>query len=87
MAEVPQKVAFFVCTATLRKILTIDNLRKRYILIINWCCICISHGESTDNLLLHWPLISVVFSFVFTLLRLAYVMPKSVCTLIECWQG
>uniref|UniRef100_A0A7N2MW27 Reverse transcriptase zinc-binding domain-containing protein n=1 Tax=Quercus lobata TaxID=97700 RepID=A0A7N2MW27_QUELO len=39
-SKAPPRVAFFVWTAALRKILTIDNLRKRKIRIIDWCCMC-----------------------------------------------
>ena len=36
--KVPTRVAFFTWTAALGKILTIDNLRKRKVLILDWCC-------------------------------------------------
>jgi hypothetical protein len=35
------------------KILTHDNLRKRSILIVEWCCMCTKNGESVNHLLLH----------------------------------
>ena len=35
------------------KILTKDNLRKRRITLVDWCCSCRCSGESMDNLLLH----------------------------------
>jgi len=46
-------VVFFVWTATLGKILTLDNLRKMNIIVMEWCCLCKICGESMDNLLLH----------------------------------
>jgi hypothetical protein len=36
--KVPPRVAFFVWTETLEKILTLDNLRKRHIIVMEWCC-------------------------------------------------
>jgi hypothetical protein len=30
-----------------------DNLRKRNIILVNWCCMCEAEGESLDYLLLH----------------------------------
>jgi hypothetical protein len=45
-AKVLPRVAFFVWTTTLRKILTLDNLRKRNIIMIEWCYMCKTFGES-----------------------------------------
>ena len=44
--KVPPRVAFFVWTAVLGKILTNDNLRKRRVVLVNWCCLCKIDGES-----------------------------------------
>jgi hypothetical protein len=38
--KVPTMVAFFVWLTTLGKILTHDNLRKRNVVVIEWCCMC-----------------------------------------------
>lgn len=35
------------------QILTIDNLRKQRVLVVDWCCMCKQSGESIDHLLLH----------------------------------
>ena len=42
--KAPKQVAFFVWTAAWRKILTNDNLRKRGITLIDWCCLCRCSG-------------------------------------------
>jgi hypothetical protein len=39
----------FVWTTTLGKILTLDNLRKRNIVVIKWCCMCKKSGEPIDH--------------------------------------
>ena len=54
-SKVPPRVAFFSWSASLGKILTIDNLRKRRIIVLNWCYMCKRCGESMDHLLLHCP--------------------------------
>jgi len=28
-----------------------DNLRKRYIIVIDWCCMCKKSGKTLDRLL------------------------------------
>ena len=39
-SRVPPRVAFFVWTAALGGILTIDNLRRRKVMVLDWCCMC-----------------------------------------------
>ena len=53
--KIPSRVAFFVWTSALGKCLTIDNLRKRKVWILDWCFMCKRNGESIDHLLLHCP--------------------------------
>jgi hypothetical protein len=51
--KVPLRVAFFTWSAALGKILTMDNLRKRRVIVVDRCCMCKRNGESVD-LLSHW---------------------------------
>ena len=44
--KISSRVAFFVWTVALGKCLTIDNLRKRKVWILDWCYMCKSNGES-----------------------------------------
>ena len=46
--KIPSRVAFFVWTAALGKCLTIDNIRKRKVRILDWCYMCKGNGESVD---------------------------------------
>lgn len=71
IARVPWKVAFFVWIAALGKIPTIDNFHKRHILIVvDWCCMCKSSGESIDHLLLHCSMETDIWSRVLKLFGL-----------------
>ena len=74
-------------TAALENILTIDNLRKRQILILDWCCMCKRNGESVDHLLIHCSIASDLWSMVFTLFGIHWVMAKKVVDLLAYWQG
>ena len=49
----PLRVAFFVWSTALGKILTIDNLRRRGIIVGEWHCMRQQGLESVDHLLLH----------------------------------
>jgi hypothetical protein len=43
--KVPLRAAFFTWSAALGKILTMDNLRKRHVIVVDRCCMCKVHCE------------------------------------------
>jgi hypothetical protein len=43
-------VSFFAWSVALGKILTIDNLRKSHVIVVDWCCMCKRKGEVVDHL-------------------------------------
>ena len=64
---------------------TIDNLRRRcagvgLVLYVEW-------RGSVEHLLLHCPFARDLWSMVFELFGVTWVMPISVLDLLECWQG
>ena len=85
--KIPSRVAFFVWTAALGKCLTIDNLRKRKVCILDWCYMCKCSSESVSHLFLHCPVAAEVWDMVFGLFGVSWVMPSSVVGLLACWQG
>jgi hypothetical protein len=52
-SKAPPRVAFFAWTAAWGKIPTVDNLRRRGMVVVNRCWLCEADGESVDHLLLH----------------------------------
>ena len=82
--KVPPRVAFFSWTAALERLLTIDNLRKRNLILVDWCCMCKRNGESVDHLLLHCPLAWELWSMVLGLFRVHWVM---LCHVLDFWAG
>jgi hypothetical protein len=72
---------------TLEKILTLDNLRKRNIMVLQWCCLCKNSGESIENLLLHFEVAIELWSVIFQLFGVAWVMPLSVCECSRSWRS
>jgi hypothetical protein len=54
------KVAFFAWLAALEKILTTDNLRKRHIIVVDWCYMCKKSREFVDHLLLRCEIASAL---------------------------
>ena len=86
-SKVGPRVAFFSWLTSLGKILTIDNLRKRRIIVLDWCYMCKRCGELVDHLLLHCPVAFELWSLVFCLCGIHWVMPHKVIELFESWQG
>jgi hypothetical protein len=84
-SKVPTRVAFFGWNATLEKILTHDNLRKRNIVVVEWCCMCKKNGESVDHLLIHCEMATYLWHYVFALFGMEWVMPQKVIDLFACW--
>ena len=73
--KVPSRVSFFLWTATRDSILTIDNLVKRNLSLVNWCCLCRCDEETVDHLLIHCKFAHGLWSEVFLMFGLQWVMP------------
>jgi hypothetical protein len=82
----PPRVAFFVWAAALGRILTIDNLRRRHVIVIDWCCMCKASGESISHLLMHCSAAREVWLFIFNIFGIQWVMPSGVLDLLSCWR-
>jgi hypothetical protein len=51
--KAPPRAAFFVWSVALDKILTLDNLKRRNIVLVNRCGMCKKEDEYIDHLFLH----------------------------------
>jgi hypothetical protein len=80
----PPRVAFFAWTAARSKIPTIDNLRRRGMIVVNRCWLCELDGESMDHLLLHCRVANALRNVIFSQFGLYWVMPGSVRELFAC---
>jgi hypothetical protein len=69
----------------LGKVLTLDNLRKRQLIVINRCCLCKSDGETVNHLFLHCEVARALWYAIFSRFGLHWVMPNSVVDLFACW--
>jgi len=78
-------VSFFEWSATLGKILMHDNLRKRNVVVIEWCFMCKKNGESIDHLLLHCEIACDLWSYILILFGVEWVMPRTVLELLTSW--
>jgi hypothetical protein len=74
-------------TAALGKILTAYNLRKRNIVLVNWCSMCKANGESVDHLLIHCPMAKDLWDYVLAFFGVHWVMLWHVRDLLDSWHG
>ena len=86
-AKIPPRVAFFSWLASLGKVLTADNLRRWNIILVSWCCMCKVDGESMDHLFLHCALARELWTMVFSLFGMYWVMPKQIVDVFASWKG
>jgi len=75
-----------VWSAALGKILTMDNLRKMHVILVDRCCIYKQNGKSVDHLLLHCDMTYALWSALFTRFGLSWVMRRRVFDLFACWR-
>jgi hypothetical protein len=83
--QAPTRVAFFAWSAALGKIITLNNLRKMHVILVDRCCMCKQNGESVDRLLLHCDVAYALWSALFTHFGMSWVMPRRVIDLFACW--
>lgn len=68
--------------------LTIDNLRKRGFILIEWCCMCKNSDETVDHLLLRCEFARDLLNYFFSKMGFAWVvMPERVANLLASWRG
>ena len=84
-SQAPLRVAFFIWTAVRSKILTLDNLGMRGMIVVNRCWLCEMEGESVDHLLLHCVVACGLWNAFFSRFGLCWVMPRSVKQLLVSW--
>jgi hypothetical protein len=83
--QASSRAVFISWSAALGKILTVDNLRKRNIIIVDRCCLCKRDGETVDHLLLHCDVASTLWFHVFAQFGMSWVMPRRFIDLFACW--
>lgn len=78
----PKRVLFFLWTVALGKILSLDNLTKWGLPLVNWCCMCQSNRESVDHLLIHCDITFALWGVLFQMLGIWWVLPGNVVSFL-----
>ncbi|RVX03908.1 putative ribonuclease H protein [Vitis vinifera] len=84
---VPPRVSFFVWEATWKKSITLDRLQRRGFSLANRCYLCLVEEESIDHILLHCGLARSLWSFLFSLFGVSWVLPSSIREALLGWLG
>ena len=84
-SKAPPRVAFFVWTAALGRILTTDNLRRRRVIVLDYCWLCKRSGESISHLLLHCSFATEIWNFFVNIFGISWVMPCGIVEFLSCW--
>jgi hypothetical protein len=56
-----------------------------HVVVIEWCCMCKKNEESMDHLLLHYEVAHDLWSYIFSLFGIEWVMPRMVLELLTSW--
>jgi len=84
--KAPHRVAFFLWTAALDRILTVDTLKKRGFSLANWCCLCKKNEETTNHLFIHCKYTSTLWQLILNLFGVSWIMPNNIQELLHCWK-
>jgi hypothetical protein len=71
----------------LGRILTIDSPCHCQIVVVEWCYMCKKTGETADHLLVHCEYASELWSLLFCLFGVQWVMPSTILDVLASWKG
>ena len=84
---VPTKVGFFAWEASLGKVLTLDQLKRRGRALANRCFLCGEEEETIDHLLIHCSKARILWDLLLAIFGVSWVFPLSVKETLLSWQG
>ena len=84
---VPPKLGFFAWEASWGKVLTLDQLKRKGIPLVNRCRLCEENEETIDHLLIHCSRAKLLWDFLLAITNLHWVFPCTVRQLLLAWQS
>ena len=84
---VPPKLGFFAWEASWGKVLTLDQLKRRGILLANWCFLGEHDEETIDHLLIHCSRAKMLWDLLLSIVDSNWVFPLTVRQSLLAWQG
>lgn len=83
--KIPPRVSFFTWEASQECILTVDKLKRRGLVIVNGCVLCLKDEESCNHLLLSCPVTFELWRVVYRTLGIDWVMAGTVRDELWAW--
>jgi hypothetical protein len=71
-----------LCGLRLLRGLALDNLRKRRVIVVHWCCMYKKSWESINHFLLHWEVARELWVAI-RFFGLEWIMPRKVIEVLE----
>ena len=84
---VPPKLGFFAWEASWGKVLTLDQLKRRGIPLVNRCFLCEENEETIDHLLIHCARAKMLWDLLLAITEDNWVFPRTVRQLLLAWQS
>ena len=84
---VPPKLGFFAWEASWGKVLTLDQLKRRGIPLVNRCFLCEEKEETIDHLLIHCSRAKMLWDLLLAITDANWVFPRTVRQLLLAWQS
>lgn len=85
--QAPPRLAFFAWEARRNSILTVDNLMRRDMVMVNRCFLCKKELETCCHLLLHCSTVQELWHMIFGLIGISWVVAGSVREEVGAWSG
>ena len=84
---VPPKLGFFAWEASWGKVLTLDQLKRKGIPLVNRCCLCEENEETINHLLIHCLRAKMLWVLILAITDFNWVFPRTVRQLLLAWQS
>lgn len=86
LAMCQRRLVFFWVVFALKKVLTLDNLRRRGFLLAERCPLCLKDGESIDHLFFRCSFSSSVWDYFLRVGKLSVMVFSSIPNLFFTWR-
>ena len=84
---VPPKIRVFAWEATWGKVLTLNQLKRRGMTLVNRCFMYEEDEENIDHLLIHCKSAKMLWNLFLSIVGTSWVFPQSVLHTLLAWQG